>query len=674
MLCLFSDSCKVDKLFEDSIQHCYDAFSLASEEDGTFDVSWEPLSTYSARKRRYAQNIPETEEEWLEMMSKASDKEPKSQDRLPKKGTYSQDSLPSDLLPANVLADPSNRLRNAHENKEASRQKRALDPISSSVTGKNRRKKKRLLGSDKPKVYAIEDQALLPNGKVMSCLERWEYQSSLDLRGFPYWGAISLYSGGGYAANLGYDPITAYTVISDLHSNGWIDMQSRAVFVEFTVYNANTNLFGILSAMVEFPSSSAAFTKVQYQAARFYLHLNGAQTISHILVIFFMLYFLYREGRLVYKQRCAYFKGFWNWVETILVVSEFLTIILFLARLYEVDRNLIQLRENPNDYVPFQYAASADVALCYVLGILVFFYTLRFLRLLRFNKNFAVLGKTLARISGPISSFCLPFFFAFLAFGLFAFSVFGTELNDYSSFQMTMVTQFSMTLGDFDFEALAMTNPLLGPLYFFGFVGMNVFILMNVFLAIINDSYAEVQEEEAEAKNEYEILEYISEQIQLRVKGEPKKRRKARKVAPKKTKQKPTVKPRYVTLQETIEKQSQIDFQGNEKIYKELYDNLFLDQRKKDAFSESITDRANHLRSGKSKRMGGDGTPLTSNFIPGENALKLDSCGEQLERLLAKLQEAESNETHTLETIENISDEKGNDMYYRAILFMETAP
>ena len=647
-------------MFEDSIPHCYDAFSLASEEDRTFGVSWQPLSTDSARKRRDVQNIPETEEEWLELMSKAIDKWPQYPDRQPKEDILSQDSSPEDLLPADVLAEPNNkRLPNVRKNNEASRQKRAIDPIASSVTGKNRRKKKRLLSSAKPKVYAIEEQALLPNGKIMSCLERWEYKSTLDLRGFPYWGAISLYSGGGYAANLGYEAVTAYTVISDLHSNGWIDVQSRAAFVEFTVYNANTNLFGIVSAMIEFPSSSAAFTKVQYQAARFYLHLDGAQTVSHVLVIFFMLYFLYREGRLVYKQRWAYFKGFWNWVETILVVSEFLTIVLFLARLYEVDRNLIQLRENPNDYVPFQYAAGADAALCYVLGILVFFYTLRFLRLLRFNKNFAVLGKTLARISGPISGFCLPFFFAFLAFGLFAFSVFGTELNDYSTFQMTMVTQFSMTLGDFDFEALVMANPLLGPLYFFSFVGMNVFILMNVFLAIINDSYAEVQEEEAETQNEYEILEYISEQIQLKVKGEPKKRRKARKVAPKK----PARKPRYVTLQKTIKKQSEIDFGGNERIYKELYENLFVDEPP----SESTQGRPNQPESRKDDCTGDSEMP----YAPGEIASKLDRLGEQLESLLVQIHEGESNDTQRLETIENISDEKANHAHYHAILFME---
>jgi hypothetical protein len=670
----------VDKLFKDSIPHCYGAFSLTSEEDETFDVSWEPLGTDSARKRRDLQNIPETEEEWLERMAQTVPEETKTQDELAEESTIPEEgTLPGDILPKNTLAEWNNRLGNERQNErdiDTSRHKRALDPIMSSVTGKNRRKKKRLLGSSKPKVYAISDQALLPSGKVMSCLERWRHQSTLEMRGFPYWGAVSLYSGGGYAANLGYNPVAAYTVISDLHSNGWIDVQSRAVFVEFTVYNANTNLFGIVSIMVEYPSSSAALTKVQYQSARFYLHLNGAQTLSHILVIFFMMYFLYREGRLVYKQRCAYFKGFWNWVETILVVCEFLTIILFLARLYEVDRNLLQLRENPNDYVPFQYAAGADAVLCYVLGMLVFFYTLRFLRLLRFNKNFAVLGKTLARISGPISGFCLPFFFAFIAFGLFAFSVFGTELNDYSTFQRTMVTQFSMTLGDFDFEALVMTNPLLGPLYFFGFVGMNVLILMNIFLAIINDSYAEVQEEEADTKNEYEILEYITEQIQLKVKGEPKKRRKARKVRPEKTKENPSEKPHYVTFRETKKKLTENNFHENEKIYKARYDNLFDDQMKNDESFEnscenlSASGSENH-DSRTSVSTASYAKPLGPNFTPGENVSKLDSCAEQLESLLEKLQDGESEETQTSEAIGEVSDEKRQDVCFRTIVFME---
>ena len=394
-----------------------------------------------------------------------------------------------------------------------SRYKRGLDPIMGGSSGRKRRKKKRLLASSKPRLYTVNDNALLPNGKILSCMERWDHQTMMNLRGFPYWGTITMYSGSGYVANLGYDPVTAYTVVADLHSNGWLDAQTRAVFVEFTVFNANTNLFGIVSYFIEFPPSSAAITTSQYQVARFYLRLNGGQTLAHVMVIFFMLYFLYREGKLIHKQRWACFKGFWNWVEVILVICEFLLIVLFLARLYEVDRNILQLRENPNDYVGFQYAANADALMNYVLGVLVFFYILRFLRLLRFNKNFLVIGKTLSRISPPILSFCLPFIAGFLAFALLAFAMFGSELEDYSSFMRTLVTQFSMTLGDFDFEAIFMVNPTIATLYFFSFIGLNVMVLMNMFIAIINDSYAEIQEETAEIENELEIVDYITEKI-----------------------------------------------------------------------------------------------------------------------------------------------------------------
>ena len=490
------DSCTVSNYFEDMIPHCYNGYSVSDEEVEDYDVGWEPLDTSVSRKRRSAPGL-ETEIEWFELISNGNKRE---------------------------------------ENQTIFRRKRALDPIMSASSGRNRRKKKRLLASSSPKTYVIKENAILPSGKILSCLERWRHQTMTELRGFPYWGTIAMYSGSGYVANLGYNSESAFTVIADLHSNGWIDIQTRSIFVEFTVYNANTNLFGIVSIFIEFPPSAAAFTRVQYQAAQFYLHLSGGQTLAHVLVIFFMMYFFYREARLVYKQRWAYFKGFWNWIETILVVCEFMTIILFLARLYEVDRNLLQLRENPNDYVGFQYAGNADAVLSYVLGALVFFYILRFLRLLRFNKNFLVIGKTISRISDPILSFCIPFLFGFIAFALFAFSVFGSELEDYASFMRTMVTQFSMTLGDFDFEALVMVNPLLGPLYFLAFVGLNVMVLMTIFIAIINDSFAEVQEETQEIENEYEIIDYVTGKLRdgfnakfTRAKVAPQKKKKKKK-------------------------------------------------------------------------------------------------------------------------------------------------
>ena len=54
---------------------------------------------------------------------------------------------------------------------------------------------------------------------------------------------MNLYGGGGYVMNLGPDADTYNSVINHLKSNLWVDRGTRAVFVDFTLYNANVNLF-----------------------------------------------------------------------------------------------------------------------------------------------------------------------------------------------------------------------------------------------------------------------------------------------------------------------------------------------------------------------------------------------------------------------------------------------
>ena len=40
-----------------------------------------------------------------------------------------------------------------------------------------------------------------------------------------------------------------------LKENDWIDFNTRAVFLEFTVYNPNVNLFSYINFVMEFPAT-----------------------------------------------------------------------------------------------------------------------------------------------------------------------------------------------------------------------------------------------------------------------------------------------------------------------------------------------------------------------------------------------------------------------------------
>ena len=51
--------------------------------------------------------------------------------------------------------------------------------------------------------------------------------------------------------------------LQELEDHDWLDVNSRAVFLEFTVYNANVNLFGSVIMLIEFMSTGGAVTRAE---------------------------------------------------------------------------------------------------------------------------------------------------------------------------------------------------------------------------------------------------------------------------------------------------------------------------------------------------------------------------------------------------------------------------
>lgn len=76
-------------------------------------------------------------------------------------------------------------------------------------------------------------------------------------------------------------------------------------------------------------------------------------------------------------------------------------------------------------------------------------------------------------------------------------------------------TLFRLILGDFNFLALQQANRILGPAFFCLYIFFVFFILLNMFLAIINDTYADVKTDLADAQNEFEMGDYFRKVTRL---------------------------------------------------------------------------------------------------------------------------------------------------------------
>ena len=74
----------------------------------------------------------------------------------------------------------------------------------------------------------------------------WFYQTDIQLNGLlsvDYVGIENTYGCGGYVQLLSPDANVTTAIIEDLMANLWIDKATRVVFLDFTIYNANINLF-----------------------------------------------------------------------------------------------------------------------------------------------------------------------------------------------------------------------------------------------------------------------------------------------------------------------------------------------------------------------------------------------------------------------------------------------
>lgn len=74
----------------------------------------------------------------------------------------------------------------------------------------------------------------------------WTYTNEKDLNGSSHWGLIATYSGAGYYQDLSRTREVTALQIASLKKNLWLDRGTRATFIDFSVYNANINLFCVI--------------------------------------------------------------------------------------------------------------------------------------------------------------------------------------------------------------------------------------------------------------------------------------------------------------------------------------------------------------------------------------------------------------------------------------------
>ncbi|NXX88600.1 PK1L2 protein, partial [Centropus bengalensis] len=283
----------------------------------------------------------------------------------------------------------------------------------------------------------------------------WKYQSQSRLRGQPSWGKLAIYRGGGYVVHLGTDPKNTSRILQYLFNNIWLDTFTRAVFVEFTVYNANVNLFCIISLMFETNALGAFFTSAELQSVRLYPYTNSLHIFvvaAEVIYFLFIVYYMIVQGKLMKTLRWRYFHSKWNLLEMAIILISWSALSVFVKRTVLGTRDISYYQEHKEDSASFNETARADAVLGYLIAFLVLLSTVKLWHLLRLNPKLNMITSTLRRAWGDISGFITVIAIMFLAYSIATNLIFGWKLCSYKTLFDSAETMVSLQLGIFNYE------------------------------------------------------------------------------------------------------------------------------------------------------------------------------------------------------------------------------
>ncbi|KAK9541858.1 hypothetical protein VZT92_001876 [Zoarces viviparus] len=342
----------------------------------------------------------------------------------------------------------------------------------------------------------------------------WTYHTEKEVKGSSHWGLLTTYSGAGYYQDLSRTKEESVIILEELVDNLWLDRGTRAAFLDFSTYNANINMFCVIRLVVEFPATGGAIPSYQIRTVKLIRYITnwdyfilGCETVFCL----FILYYVVEEILELRIHKFSYFKSIWNILDIVVIMLAIVAIVFNIFRTIKVDNLLGKLLEQPGIYADFEFLAFWQTQYNNMNAVNLFFAWIKVFKYISFNKTMTQLSSTLGRCAKDILGFAIMFFIVFFAYAQLGYLLFGTEVESFSTFVKCIFTQFRIILGDFDYDAIDRANRVLGPIYFVTYVFFVFFVLLNMFLAIINDTYSEVKEELSCQKDELQITDIIKQ-------------------------------------------------------------------------------------------------------------------------------------------------------------------
>ncbi|KAG9470271.1 hypothetical protein GDO78_018353 [Eleutherodactylus coqui] len=207
-------------------------------------------------------------------------------------------------------------------------------------------------------------------------------------------GKIQCYEDRGPVINLGRSRTEAHAALWKTREQQWVDRRTRAVLVQFLLYNPPTNLFTAVSLLTELPASGDIITSSRIDSISIY---RITAPMDYVIMMIELMYlgmvficFYLQLNTLVQRGVRSYWHEPWNWVEASIIG---LSLGCYGCQVYHfmltVDATDQLQRRFFKVFINFSLLAGVEKWARCLHRMLLFLMMIRFIKLLRFYKRTA---------------------------------------------------------------------------------------------------------------------------------------------------------------------------------------------------------------------------------------------------------------------------------------------
>ncbi|KAH8287342.1 hypothetical protein KR054_005962, partial [Drosophila jambulina] len=225
-----------------------------------------------------------------------------------------------------------------------------------------------------------------------------EFLESL-LMNFDHVGYLNRYPEGvGYVSLLARSVPNNMKIIDFLIENHWLTLNTSAVFLDFTLYNVDVNLFTICTLRVEqtpfgtvVPHMDVdSFKLLEEMDQRSYTRLAGTLVYAVVLIQFAQMLVL----KMWYEPKLL--KNVWNMLDLIIIALNVIVIVMVLTGEWLVNQMMKKVAESSKmDFIDFRLASRLHQLSVIMIGFLICTTTLRLWRVLQFSSVFKLFTRSL---------------------------------------------------------------------------------------------------------------------------------------------------------------------------------------------------------------------------------------------------------------------------------------